>query len=39
MISNDVRPGSGLGSSSSLIVGLVKGIYALKGKKISKKII
>ena len=37
MISNDVRPGSGLGSSSSLIVGLVKGIYALKGKKISKK--
>ena len=37
MISNDVRPGSGLGSSSSLIVGLIKGIYTLRNLKISKK--
>lgn len=37
MISNDVRPGSGLGSSSSLIVGLIKGIYALRNIKINKK--
>lgn len=37
MISNDVRPGSGLGSSSSLIVGLIKGIYELRDLKISKK--
>ena len=37
MISNDVRPGSGLGSLSSLIVGLIKGIYALRNVKISKK--
>ncbi len=35
MISNDVKPSSGLGSSSSLIVGLIKGIYELQNKKIT----
>lgn len=37
IISNDVKPGSGLGSSSGLIAGLIKGIYAIQNKKITKK--
>ena len=36
IIFNDVKPGSGLGSSSSLIVGLIKGIYEIQNRKISK---
>tara|TARA_Y100000741_G_scaffold344479_1_gene309096 strand:- start:33 stop:959 length:927 start_codon:yes stop_codon:yes gene_type:complete len=37
IIFNDVKPSSGLGSSSSLIVGLIKGIYEIQNKKISKE--
>ena len=37
IIFNDVKPGSGLGSSSSLIVGLIKGIFEIQNKKISKR--
>ncbi len=37
IIFNDVKPSSGLGSSSSLIVGLIKGIFEIQNKKISKR--
>ena len=33
----DVPSGSGLGGSSSFTVGLLNGLYAIKGRKISKK--
>ena len=36
-IVSDVPAGSGLGGSSSVVVGLIKALYELKGEKISKK--